>query len=217
MTEDDSGRDSPNSWDEKQAPFTSKKINRNKLLQWAITFPQYQRCAATKSEGRQTNAEILDKTTFHTNFPPNNYVCCCEEEHEDGGWHLHMGIKLKNTITKVKLMEWGKENFPNDYHRIQYKVVTHWPGWIDYCNKEDPRCYSLGSLERKKKMTKQQIENEAGLAINKDIYNSILKDRHEKEHEEFKTITDDWLRERDIQKAFDDWSMDPDAIGPFKF
>ncbi len=76
--------------------------NRNPIKQWAITFPQYQQNQDLNTLEGESAAEILDKTNFYKIFPPSNYAICCEETHEDGGLHLHMGLKLLKGISKKK-------------------------------------------------------------------------------------------------------------------
>ncbi len=200
--------------------YTSDNINRNKLVQWAITFPQYKRCAATTSEGRDTYAEILTKKTFKNFFPPNHYVCCCEEEHEDEGLHLHMGIKLKHKINKTAMLNYMEVKFPNDYKRIKLKIVTRWPGWIDYCKKEDPTVFEEGSLSNNLREKKNEIEKE----IDKKLVSYFINDNPKVEPWQNranhvwdnKKIFEEKLREREIQEAFDEWSM-TDTTSPFKF
>ncbi len=122
------------------------KPNRNPIKQWFITFPQYQRYAAAKSEGMETAAENLNKTNYPDYFPPCTYAICCEETHEDGGLHLHMGIKLLKPISKSKMKKWIDTKFPNDSIRIHYKALKNWDHVVDYCNKEDPSAHVRGSL-----------------------------------------------------------------------
>lgn len=206
-----------------QNEFTSEKINRNKLIQWAVTFPQYKRCAATTSEGRDTYAEILTKKTFANFFPPNHYVCCCEETHEDGGLHLHMGIKLKKGLSKTGLMNYMKVKFPNDHERIKYKVITRWPGWIDYCKKEDPSVHIDGSLSNNLREKKMEIDKEIDMKLANHFHNKFLaekeREKNQRDHEENLKIFNKMMREREIQEAFDEWSMDTCRSGnsPFKF
>lgn len=107
--------------------------NRNGCIQWEVTFPQ---CGDA------------DKSTFHKSFPPAVYVICAKEEHVDGGFHLHMGLKLKKKISFKNMLKYIEEMFPNDYKRINVSAIQSWAKWNDYCAKENPP-FIWGSLTRK--------------------------------------------------------------------
>lgn len=117
----------------------SKNNNRNKIVQWSITFPTVERSpdSLMVSCGKREFAHML---------PPYDYCIVCVEQHGDhitpeGGmasWHFHCGIKLKKGLTFVKMLNYIKEKFEHDYQRIKIEPVKNMQNWIDYCKKEDP-------------------------------------------------------------------------------
>ncbi|AXQ65563.1 MAG: replication-associated protein [Cressdnaviricota sp.] len=107
--------------------------NRNKVIQWEITFPQ---------------SGETPKDTFHSCFPPATYSICAKEAHADGNPHLHLGIKLKKGISKSNLLKFVEKRFPNDYKRIHVSPIKSWDQWIDYCHKEDADPVITGSLSQ---------------------------------------------------------------------
>ncbi len=96
--------------------------NRNKVLNWSITFPQ---------------TEVTRKD-FLESLPPLKKAICCRETHEDGGFHLHAGITLKKGLTKVQLLYYIKKKYPNDYKRIDVQGTRNNGNWEEYLLKEDP-------------------------------------------------------------------------------
>ncbi len=109
--------------------------NRNRIRNWAITFPQ-------------TDCERKD---FVESFPPYEKVICCREEHNDGGFHLHLGISLKKSLSKVRMLKWIKARWPNDYKRIDVQATYNIGTWADYISKEDPDVYKDESESMKAK------------------------------------------------------------------
>jgi len=125
---------------------------RNPVKQWEITFPQV--------------ADATTKETFHESFPPSDYSICCCEKHEDGGFHLHMGIVFKKGISKANLLDWVIAKFPCDYKRIHLSGIRAMAKWQDYCKKEDPEVFERGSIEKKKKYTEADAV--------RDVMNDIM-------------------------------------------
>ncbi len=101
------------------------KRNTNKARNWAITFPQ----------------TTCERKEFVNSFPPYEEVICAKEAHEDGGYHLHMGIKLKKGITKRKMLDWIEAKHPDDFKRIDVQGTRSITQWTDYICKEDPGAY----------------------------------------------------------------------------
>lgn len=83
--------------------------NRNKIFQWFITFPQ---C------GEITVTEFLKKCFTETQLEEYAGVI---ENHDDGGKHIHVNIKLKFGLTKVKLLNLMRIKYPDDYKRIDMR------------------------------------------------------------------------------------------------
>lgn len=105
--------------------------NRNPIKQWEVTFPQI---------GQISKQEFADA------FPPSDYTIVALEEHEDGGHHLHMGLKLKKGLTHSKMIKWLESKFPEDWKRIHVSPIKKMDLWIDYCKKEDPSVLIIGTL-----------------------------------------------------------------------
>ncbi len=99
--------------------------NRNKIYNFAITFPQ---------SGEVTRQRFLES------FPPSVAWICAMELHEDGNPHLHLGIVLKNKINKLAMLKWIKVKWPNDYKRIDVQATRSIWNWGDYLRKEDAEC-----------------------------------------------------------------------------
>ncbi len=113
-------------------------MNRNSIKQWSITFPQ---C------GEITRKEFANK------FPPYEEVLVSQEEHKNGGFHLHMGIRLKKGIKKTTLLGYVKKKFPDDFKRIDIQPTRSIRNWSDYISKEDAESYSYKDesvLEKKR-------------------------------------------------------------------
>lgn len=98
-----------------------KDSNRNKCVQWEITFPH--------------SGDICD-SKFHEYFPPSVYSICAKEHHANGEPHLHLGLKLKKGISEKHIREYIIKKFPDDYKRINYSRIQNWSAWDDYCAKE---------------------------------------------------------------------------------
>ena len=98
-----------------------KDSNRNKCVQWEITFPH--------------SGDICD-SKFHEYFPPSVYSICAKEHHANGEPHLHLGLKLKKGISEKHIREYIMKKFPDDYKRINYSRIQNWTAWDDYCAKE---------------------------------------------------------------------------------
>lgn len=97
-------------------------INRNKIKQWSITFPQ---------------SGVVSREDFAKSFPPMERCLCSQEEHEDGNPHLHLGLILKKPLSKSNLLKWISKKWPNDYKRIDVQGTRSIECWNDYISKED--------------------------------------------------------------------------------
>lgn len=119
------------------------KTNRNPIKQWSITFPQ---CGE------------VTKEAFLASLPPCEDSFCAREEHKEGGFHLHAGVKLKKGLTKIKLIEWLKAKYPDDWKRIHVTATRSLKQWKDYCKKEDPKVVEQHEMSDKLKRIKDEIE-----------------------------------------------------------
>lgn len=106
--------------------------NRNRIKNWAITFPQTE----------------CERETFVDTMPPYDECICAREEHKEGGFHLHLGITLKKGITKRKLLDWIKLRWPKDYKRIDVQPTRSIKLWSDYIQKEDPVAYKVNKKQQ---------------------------------------------------------------------
>ncbi len=117
--------------------------NRNRIKNWAITFPQTD----------------VEREAFVDTFPPHEEAICCREEHDDGGYHLHLGIRLTKGLTKTRLLKWVKAKWPDDYKRIDIQATRSINQWTDYICKEDPDVYqhiNAGAVEQRIKKLRLQ-------------------------------------------------------------
>lgn len=110
-------------------------VNRNKCKQWSITFPQ---------------SKDMKREDFVKKFPPHVSCICSQEEHEDGGLHLHLGIKLLKGLSKPGMLKWIKAKFPDDFKRIDVQPTRSIKCWADYLAKEDPFPYIVEEKREKR-------------------------------------------------------------------
>jgi hypothetical protein len=80
------------------------------------------------------------------------------EQHQDGGNHLHLGIKLKKGLNKKKMLKWIATKWPNDYKRIDVQATRSIDCWDEYISKEDPECYVVLELKDKRKTRLKLVE-----------------------------------------------------------
>lgn len=157
-------------------------MNRHPIAQWEITFPQ--------SGGIET------KESFSTKFPPSHYNICCEEEHKDGGVHLHLGIKFIKGITHSKLIKWLESKWPNDWKRIHISPIKNFTHFENYCNKEDPNVVINGTIEKVKKMTKEDFENHFWSVARFEFED----DANKRAHKQLEMAKIDWMLEYEREK-----------------
>lgn len=117
--------------------------NRNPVKSWAITFPQ---------------SGDVERKDFTETFPPFHACLCARELHQDGGNHLHLGIKLKKGVTKKTLLNWIAKKWPNDYMRIDVQATRSIQQWGDYLKKEDPDTFEIGEDGRVRERPPSQGE-----------------------------------------------------------
>lgn len=128
-------------------------MNRHAIKTWSITFPR------SGDVGREEFAGM---------FPPADEVICSREEHKDGGYHLHLAIRLKKGITKVKLLRWISVKFPEDYKRIDVQATRSMRCWEDYITKEDSEAYRFIDESVKSKIRKKIEEKIEALRPKED-------------------------------------------------
>lgn len=117
--------------------------NRNSIKSWSLTFPQTE----------------VGREEFAKSFPPYEEVICSREEHKEGGYHLHLGIKLLKGITKVNMLKWIRVKYPGDYKRIDVQATRSIRCWTDYISKEDVnRFQERNESSRLKMLSKWKIE-----------------------------------------------------------
>lgn len=118
--------------------------NRNKTLQWFVTFP---RCTNLSSCNRE------ELGTFAHKFPPYEWVYVVCEKHDEPGdpdSHYHMSIKFIKGITHSKLLDWIKLQWPDDWKRIHIAPTRSLIKTVQYMKKESLLHYEDGSLNKAK-------------------------------------------------------------------
>lgn len=139
--------------------------NRNPVKQLFITFPH----------------SNVDKQTFRDTllrFEPEYYKIC-EEKHKDGSPHLHAVVKFKNKYSKVFVLKYFKEQYPDDYKRIDVKPVRSIKNSIAYLSKEDDNPLESGEYQESR---------------NPQL-NWLNKFARELGHTDSKTLVEDYKRE----------------------
>lgn len=99
--------------------------NRNPIKQYFNTFPQ--------------SGEV-DKEDFfrlHQKLGEIEYAKVALESHEDGQPHIHLLVIFKKGITKTKMLKFYKEEFPDDYKRIDVSAIRNISATLQYLEKED--------------------------------------------------------------------------------
>lgn len=105
-------------------------VNRNPVCQWFITFPRWK--------------EYEDIKEFEKISPKSKWGYAVKESHEDGGIHYHLMLKLSKGITKVKMIEYWKTMFPNDWKRIDVEPTRDFRAAHNYLAKEQLEVYEWG-------------------------------------------------------------------------
>ncbi len=155
-------------------------MNRNPIKQWSITFPQ---------SGEVTRKGFVDT------FPPFDEVYCCQEKHENGGNHLHLGIRLLKPLSKSKMLKWIKVKWPNDFKRIQVQTTRNIKQWQDYCMKEDPDVYFHSEPRHRKK---RYTEADALADVNRELLEKItIEQEIKKKDQEYANAYEDCLMGED--------------------
>lgn len=107
--------------------------NRNPLKRFFVTFPK-------STESKQQFAD-----RFHEQFPCQ-YLEIAQESHEDGTPHLHLVAFLKEKASKTKILKYFKDEYPDDYKRIDIAPVRKPSHALKYIRKEDDDPYTVGQL-----------------------------------------------------------------------
>lgn len=106
--------------------------NRNPCLSFFTTFPQWKVCE------KQDLFDILEQAI------DTEYLMLAEETHEDGNPHFHSIFKLKAKQTYKHIIDLLKNEFPDDYKRIDVQPLKNWNQSIDYLCKEDANPLETG-------------------------------------------------------------------------
>lgn len=117
---------------------SQKPNNRKQLKEWFITFPQ----ATLDAKDFHECLKQLDSVYIHT----------ATETHKDGNKHFHSLIVLKNRTSKSKILKLFKEEYPNDYKRIDVKYMFNIEGAIQYVSKECKEPILYGQVPLKKQL-----------------------------------------------------------------
>lgn len=150
--------------------------NRHPVKKWSITFPQ---CGE------------VERKEFADSFPP--FVCCvcARETHEDGGFHLHLGLELKKGLSKSKLLTWIKSKWPQDYKRIDVQATRSARDWEEYLSKEDPEPFRVEKVK-----VKRETAEEAMNAVMQDLMQGFLWEKEAKrDAREVRRIQEDYANE----------------------
>lgn len=105
-------------------------VNRNPVSQWFITFPRWN--------------EYEDIKQFEKLAPKSKWGYVVKESHEDGGIHYHLMLKLSKGIAKSKMLDYWKNECPNDYKRIDCEPVRDFRAAYNYLGKEQLETYEWG-------------------------------------------------------------------------
>ena len=113
--------------------------NRNKISQFFITFPQWE---------RYESPEVLAKL-----LPPYKWIYAVQEDHDSDkdvkDIHYHVAIIVKYPITKAKMLTYFKSKFPDCYKRIDVQAMASVNSSIEYFNKESAIFYEDGIRPKK--------------------------------------------------------------------
>lgn len=123
----------------------TKSKNRNPVKQLFITFPK----------------STVSKTSFRDKllrFDPHYYKIV-EEKHQDGTPHLHAIIKFKNKYSISYILKYFKEQYPNDYKRIDVEPIRSISNAVTYLSKEDPSPLEHGEAKTTRSKYKEWHHN----------------------------------------------------------
>lgn len=117
--------------------------NRNKCLQYFITLPRWYQL--------ENFSEIANK------LPPRKWCYIVQEDHDDDDKnlernskiHYHVSIIFKKGISKSNLLKWIKNEWPDDYARIDVQATRSFTNVLDYLKKESIISYEDGERPSK--------------------------------------------------------------------
>ncbi len=141
----------------------SRTRNRNPIKRWFITFPT-------------SNISKCDFATLFSQFLMIDiiYICCAEEHHADGIPHLHMLIIFQEGIKFRNLLNFVRENLPDDWKRIHFAPVRSIKHANDYIHKEDPEPHVEGTLPVRAPRKRTRSQWRVYFDANPEVYNAIL-------------------------------------------
>lgn len=158
-------------------------MNRNKIKQWFITFPQ---CGA------------WEKKEFFEILPPCDEAFIVKETHENGGYHLHSSIKLIKGLSKAQFIKWFTAKLPNDYKRIDLKATMNLIKAETYLKKEDPEPFEFKGVINKYIFSEK--EKDARRRLEQEWIKLTIKEKREEiafRNQLLEGINKDWEIRRD--------------------
>lgn len=114
--------------------MTRPQQNRNKIRQWFITFPTWEKNSVDE---KKTIVDQINRLLTKQGQPKLVYFCIAEETHADGQFHYHLVLKLKNGWSKASMLKFFKNRYPQRYKRIDIKAVRSLKASLRYIRKED--------------------------------------------------------------------------------
>lgn len=130
-------------------------------------------------------------TLLHNEFS-SDFTMCAQETHKEDNkkWstdkHLHCLLCLSTMVNKSKILDFLKDRYSQDYHRIHVEGVRNKGHTLAYLRKEDSDPWMKGAepcLKRKKRETVAEAEN----WIHREI---MLDSLHRKHLRELKEIAE---------------------------
>lgn len=160
-------------------------MNRHPIKNFFITFPK------SGEVSKQDFYEFLAKQRIIDG------ILIAQEEHEDGTPHLHAVVKYSQGITKTALLLRCKQQYPNEYKRIDLKGVKNMRASVNYLRTPekdkivDTNPLEIGDLFPKPDWINEWTEED------QEMYENEINEREERRHRWQFALTQNFMDEKE--------------------